>query len=106
MSSAPIGQAQSRVHGAAPRPHGSSGMTGCQQPRAASPLTLVKYTQIFKASQKELLYVYVLHISMLLAPVSGHAFSSHMVNTTFFLYKIMALVELTTLQVLMAAPYR
>lgn len=63
MPSAPIGQAQSRMRRAAPRPHGSSRVPGCQQPRAASPLTLAKYTQIFRAGQKELLYVHVLHIS-------------------------------------------
>lgn len=106
MSSAPTGQAWSRVHRAATRPCGSSRATGCRQPRAAPRLTPAKYTQIFKAGQKELLYVYALHISMLLAPVSGHAFSSHMLNATFILYEITVLVELTTLQMLMGAPFR
>lgn len=78
----------------------------CQRPRAHLHWHSCKYTRIFKAAHKELLYVCVLHISTLLAPISGRAFSPHALNTTFILYEIMVLVELTTLQVLKGALYR
>lgn len=40
---------------------------------------------------------------MLLASISGRAFSPHKLNKTFILYDIMVLLELTTLQMLMKA---
>lgn len=68
MSSAPTGQAWSRVHRAATRPCGSSRATGCRQPRAAPRLTPAKYiyTDFQSRSEGTTLCICTVHL---------HAFS-------------------------------